>query len=506
MAASWKRDSRHSSTRKVPKTESVSSNGDNMTGRSDTKKPSWATKSPEQVKKIELLREIDQLEKQICAIEREKGTHLYGKRNDFRKDYCTMEEQEMKMVSDRKTEKSRLQNHLTKLRHQVDKFQYELQNVKPTPEFLEKLKELMESIEASLNDFKEQQKTIYEQLMRDELVISQEVAELDKHFDLWSQLPPVTIPEDKPAKKTTIKNGKKSILADMPPEVAAFERFLQQTGGHRGGWDEYDHGTFMRIRNKHKGKVIFMDEAASSLPGRTFTDVKEHEAWYQEYTSLMEKKKEAIQKWRLVKEAKKDELLKQADRHEQDEASTNEKKASARAKKLEDERRERLSQLNAWKVQKELEKAQAEEKKLLENRKQMKRFEQEKQRQLEVKAKLEELRERRAEEEEYLAARAQERLETEREERRRVAQQEVKRFRERDRQKQEEQMIKEKEREAAEQERAKKLKRLKGQDSKKDKRLREHQQKDLYYPFLTELFHHGEQGYPNIHFRCNKNS
>lgn len=29
---------------------------------------------------------------------------------------------------------SRLQNHLTKLRHQVDKFQYELQNVKPTPE------------------------------------------------------------------------------------------------------------------------------------------------------------------------------------------------------------------------------------------------------------------------------------------------------------------------------------------------------------------------------------
>lgn len=49
-------------------------------------------------------------------------------------------------------------------------------------------------------------------------------------------------------------------------------------------------------------------------------------------------------------QAKKDELLKQADRHEQDEASTNEKKASARTKKLEDERRERLSQLNAWKV------------------------------------------------------------------------------------------------------------------------------------------------------------
>lgn len=59
--------------------------------------------------------------------------------------------------------------------------------------------------------------------MREEHVMYQEVKELDKHFDLWAQLPAVTIPESKAAKKANAKSEKKSIFADMPPEVAAFE-------------------------------------------------------------------------------------------------------------------------------------------------------------------------------------------------------------------------------------------------------------------------------------------
>lgn len=45
-----------------------------------------------------------------------------------------------------------------------------------------------------------------------------------------------------------------------------------------------------------------MDEAAVSLPGRDMIDVKCHENWYQEYTTLLQRKKDGIQKWRLVKE------------------------------------------------------------------------------------------------------------------------------------------------------------------------------------------------------------
>jgi len=34
-----------------------------------------------------------------------------------------------------------------------------------------------------------------------------------------------------------------------------FQVFLQQTGGHRGGWDEIDHLTFLKYRNQHKVKL-----------------------------------------------------------------------------------------------------------------------------------------------------------------------------------------------------------------------------------------------------------
>lgn len=31
-----------------------------------------------------------------------------------------------------------------------------------------------------------------------------------------------------------------------------FQKFLEETGGIRGGWDEYDHGTFLKFRNRYK--------------------------------------------------------------------------------------------------------------------------------------------------------------------------------------------------------------------------------------------------------------
>lgn len=30
------------------------------------------------------------------------------------------------------------------------------------------------------------------------------------------------------------------------------QRFLAQTGGHQGGWDDYDHQLFLKLKGKHK--------------------------------------------------------------------------------------------------------------------------------------------------------------------------------------------------------------------------------------------------------------
>ena len=35
-------------------------------------------------------------------------------------------------------------------------------------------------------------------------------------------------------------------------EYLSPQKFVHQSGGHRGGWDEYDHGTFIKFRNMYK--------------------------------------------------------------------------------------------------------------------------------------------------------------------------------------------------------------------------------------------------------------
>jgi hypothetical protein len=44
------------------------------------------------------------------------------------------------------------------------------------------------------------------------------------------------------------------------------------------------------------------DLASGPLPTRTEQEIRDHEAWFQEYTRRNERKKEVIQKWREKKE------------------------------------------------------------------------------------------------------------------------------------------------------------------------------------------------------------
>lgn len=86
----------------------------------------------------------------------------------------------------------------------------------------------------------------------------------------------------------------KVTASTLPEEVVDFENFLQQTGGRQGGWDDYDHQNFVKMRNKHKGKSIFMAEVLEHLPGRTQDEIQQHEKWYQKFLALEERKKEVV--------------------------------------------------------------------------------------------------------------------------------------------------------------------------------------------------------------------
>eukprot|EP00105_Crassostrea_gigas_P028425 XP_011450073.1 PREDICTED: coiled-coil domain-containing protein 112 isoform X2 [Crassostrea gigas] len=388
----------------------------------------WRNKM-EKSKKGEILRELRKLSVQVVALEREKTTHLYSKRSEFRHDFSVLEELDSKLTGDIKSEQVKVKQQLEKISHMVKRFHKELKDVKPTPEFVEKLKVIMEEIEGTITSFKENQRKQYEELIRDERMTYQEIQAMERKFDAWSQL--AEKPDNKSKTPAAPLASARDITKDLPPQVAAFEKFLEETGGIRGGWDEYDHGTFLKFRNRYKGKIFFIKHALVAIPTKTEEEIRDHEDWYQTYLSMNEKKKESIKKWREKKEGEKEEVLSKVESELAEDQQKEEQKQQRLKEQIQEEKRQRFSQLNAWKVQKELERAQAEEKKLREALDKAQKEEDRKKEKAELKQKVENYKKEREEEENFLEEQKKVWEEEEKERHRQISAREIHRFRDR---------------------------------------------------------------------------
>ncbi|NXR47466.1 CC112 protein, partial [Hippolais icterina] len=274
---------------------------------------SWKTKA-ERTKKVEFIRTAEKLKTQLANIEKGKTGHLYNRRSDFSIEYRLLEDLEHSMTVSRKMEKAKILQQLSKIQSNVKRLQQQLKEVKPTPEFVDKIKEMMEEIENAINAFKEEQRQIYQQLLKEEKAVINELSLFERKVELWAlgsstaekvwKLPSARITVDR-----TLENH-------LPQEVVEFERFLQRTGGWQGGSDDYDHQNFLKIRTKYRGRLSYMDEALEYLSGRTKEDIEQHDKWYQEYVILHERKKESIKKWKERQQQEKERNLKEKEKSE----------------------------------------------------------------------------------------------------------------------------------------------------------------------------------------------
>ncbi|NXI85819.1 CC112 protein, partial [Rhipidura dahli] len=309
---------------------------------------SWKMKA-ERAKKVEFIRTAEKLKAQLANIERERNGHLYNRKSDFRVEYRLLEELEHSMTVSRKTEKAKILQQLLKIQNSVKRLQQQLKDVKPTPEFVDKIKEMMEEIENAINAFKEEQRQIYQQLFKEEKAAINELSLFERKVELWVlgsstaekvlKLPSARVTVDK-----TLENH-------LPEEVIEFERFLQRTGGRQGGWDDYDHQNFLKIRTKYKGRLSYMDEALEYLSGRTKEDIEQHDKWYQEFVILHERKKESIKKWREKQQQEKARNLKEKEKSEKMLKERRLQHEEAQKQKAEEERKRKQAALEVWKKQ-----------------------------------------------------------------------------------------------------------------------------------------------------------
>ncbi|KAJ8401621.1 hypothetical protein AAFF_G00379380 [Aldrovandia affinis] len=349
-----------------------------------------------QAKKTEFFRIAENLRKQVDKLEKEKALGNQS-RNLFRDDSGTLEEYDNKLKLDHKTEVIKLQQHLRKIHNGVNRFQRQLMDVKPTPELIEKLKEIMTEVENSITTFKDEQRQSYEELMK-------------KENTCWQEGPD----------------------GEMPPEVTELERFLLLTGGRQGGWDQCDHESFLRARAKLSGKPAHKNEALLHVPGKRKDEVLQHEEWYERLLFLEEKKREAIQRWKTQRQQKREAELRQQEEKEDTARQEEVELVEAQQRRAEEERREAAARLEAWKAELRVQEAEEEGKRVREEVFQRRKAKEERRRQLEVKLALEAHNHARNQEKELLLQKKKFQEQEEKEERERSAARGIRIFQERD--------------------------------------------------------------------------
>ncbi|KAK6617309.1 hypothetical protein RUM44_005640 [Polyplax serrata] len=158
----------------------------------------------------------------------------------------------------------------------------------------ENLRRKLMGLEEKLIDTKQDIKDELAEMAEDELKLSKDIKFLEKRMVDWSKTAPPQL--FKPPKQSAYR-----VQDQMNNPTHEFQKFLQSSGGHCGGWLEHDHLIFLRERRKFKKKDKFLEAVHNCLPDLSLDVISEHELWYLKYEQLRSAQKEAIFKWKAHK-------------------------------------------------------------------------------------------------------------------------------------------------------------------------------------------------------------
>nr|CAB3228136.1 coiled-coil domain-containing protein 112-like [Phallusia mammillata] len=319
----------------------------------------------DRAQRAKFLRDWSQIKFQAKTLNRELSTQMRLKNGESKKMLAELEKIENCVNEEIKTERLRIDQHLCNMKDKVTKFHRQLTDVKSNPEYVSRLRNAMEDIETTITTFKEQQRKMFEDLLTEETGLERDIEIIQNRLETMAHSSDVHTIASKP------HLYKASNSSNLPPEVKTFEKYLAQFGP-QGGWDDYDHGTFLKLRNKFKAKSSFITAAVEGIPGRREEDILDHEKWYKKFLELQTEKKKAISEWKLKKEQETKDCAINATSEE--ELSRQEQLKKEREKIEEVERERRKQDLEAWKAlkaQQTLEEAERKKKEDL-NKKRMK--------------------------------------------------------------------------------------------------------------------------------------
>ena len=308
----------------------------------------------DKAKKREAVRSIQQHELKLSALHHEVWSVVA---KEAGRDYAVLEELRLSLDTALAAETSRLASVIHRISRNVRSLQASLQSMQETPtvQWMEALHNSMEAIEHGITALKEQQREQYDVLMRGEKGLTSELDQFAQRVEAWDHLDSA-----RPAPKNMLFAPSTALAANVPPEVAVYERFVVEHGGLNGGWDEYDHGTFMRLRARFGQQPDFIARVLSALPTKEEPDVQRHEEWFSKLQQLQESKRVAISQWKDRKRAQDEaERARLEQEKAQQEAQEKQEQERERLRKIA-EKEEKKASLMSWKQQQEQERQAAE--------------------------------------------------------------------------------------------------------------------------------------------------
>ncbi|KAF2893890.1 hypothetical protein ILUMI_12283 [Ignelater luminosus] len=162
---------------------------------------------------------------------------------------------------------------------------------------LKLIKKNMTTIQTNIQNVKNSTKSSLEILNKDEERLSEEVEAFQQKIQDWNR-PSINNLRNK---HTVLKKTSSRIPKNISQEVKDFMVYVEANGGHENGWAVDDHNLFLKARSKTKGVGKLAEIIHALLPDISEEEVIAHEKWYQKYSELKERQKNAIKDWRRDK-------------------------------------------------------------------------------------------------------------------------------------------------------------------------------------------------------------
>lgn len=246
----------------------------------------------------EFVSEWQRLKFQVANAEREIF-NLTSKQKNGKSIKTNEDDEYRQMIREQQQYRRNVSQRMSRLRHRVKIFDDHFKKNKDQPDYVEKLRDHMTDVESCMNDFKNEERKKLESLLIEEQTVSDEMKIISSRLhNLLNTTTTTKNKRDRQVNKNLINND----TSNLPPEVEDFQKYVNEYG-RSGGWDDFDHSTFLRLRDKCRGdqeKLIRMGQ--ESLVGRSEADMRQHVKWYDEYMRLYNDKKAAIMTWRKSKE------------------------------------------------------------------------------------------------------------------------------------------------------------------------------------------------------------